>query len=649
MTAAGVRMGQGRQPFRVGAWNVDPTSGEIERAGQRVTLTPRAMDVLCFLAARPGVVVSANELLDGVWRGAEVAPGAVYQTILHLRRALDDDATAPSVIENVPRRGYRLVAEVLPGVVPAAAVAPAAAPVPETAPGRSPEPAPQPRDASAPPDRSSARRWFTAVALIGLLALALFATRGAWRDTGDGADGALRSIAVLPFRDSTPAGQVSFLADGVTEELVTTLGQLPGLTVTGRTSSLQVRNSTATPRELGELLGVRFLLEGRIRTDGERVRVDVALVSAHTGTQLWTESYDARRETLLAVQEDIARAVARSLDVFLSAASSERLARRARRDPRAYEVYLRGRYQWNRRNATSLLAARTLFEQAASMDPRDADAQVALAEVYAVMPLYGVAPPDSAFPLARAAAERALAIDAGRGEARATLAVVKYQYERDWTGAEREFRAAIAAAPNHATALQWYSEYLSYSRRFDEAERQIAAAHVIDPVSPTIAVLAGSPALWSHDYARAAQTYRDALRRIGDFPLAWYSLGLAQLGAGDARGALESLQRAAKDLGPTFVAAPLAHAHSRLGERERAAALLQELNAERATRYVSPYKLAVLHVALNDRAAALAALEEAERSRDDRLVLLGVDPLVDSLREEPRFRALAGRLGAPGS
>jgi len=620
--------------WRVGDWVVEPELDEIRRGQERLRLEPRSMALLIHLIERAGHVVSADQLLDNVWKGVVVAPSSVYQTIAQLRRALGDDADAPRYIENVPRKGYRLIAP----------VERVASTVGRAGSGTGVD---VESTASTAPRRRSWRWWqFATAAVLLFVGMAYLLAPESLRQRFFGGVPE-RSLAVLPFHNLGPDARDAYLADGLTEDLISNLGRLPGVDVTARSSVFAFRERDRDAREIGAQLGARYLLDGSMQRAGAQLRINAQLVDARTGFELWSESYDRSFDDVLRVQEDIARSVARELEVLLTRDSSQRLAQRAQARPAAFDAYLRGRALWNERSARSLPLAREQFMAAIEHDGAYAPSHVALAELYAVLPLYGVESPDLALPKARAAALRALELDDELAEARATLAVVRYQYDWDWPGAEAEFRRAIALNPSYATARQWYAEFLAYSGRYEEAKAQIALAFEFDPLSPTIFTLRGSPALWAHRYEEAEQNYRAAAAAYPAFGLAHYSLGLSLLGLKRAEDAVAAFENARRGLSSDFVAPSLAHAYAALGRVPEARALLEQVSASVGTRYVSPYKLAVLHAAVGEHEPALDLLEQALRIHDDRLVLLAVDPLLDSLRAEPRFAKVFARTVAP--
>jgi TolB-like protein/DNA-binding winged helix-turn-helix (wHTH) protein/Tfp pilus assembly protein PilF len=618
--------------MKIGEWLADDRLDEIQRGEERVKLDRRTMAVLMYLASKPGEVISTEELLDNVWRGVVVAPSSVYQTITVLRRALGDEAEKPRFVATVQRRGYRLIA-------PVAQVEAEGAAQPDIPPDTKP----------ATGQKPWRWRWQTTlIAIVVLLGIAYLlgydAIRRGLVQSGEGAGPSSasqsRSIAVLPFASSPAGDGNSYLADGLTEGLVQTLSRLPGTRVTARTTTFALRGSGDDARKIAETLGVRYVIDGSVRRDGDQLNIGVQLVDGTMGFALWSATYDCQLGDLMRVQQEIARSVAQALDLVLSRDAVSRLAHGTTLDPVAVDAYLRARAYWSERSAVSLRSAREHYERAIQSDPRLAAAHMGLAELLVLLPFYGIEPTKTAFPKARESALRALEIDPGLAEAHATLAVVHYQYEWDWTKAEAEFRRAIELNPNHATTRQWYAEFLGYAGRTADSAAQIAVAGDLDPLSPIITMLRGSPALWARQYPEAEEKYRAAIARHPDFPLAHYGLGLTLLGLGRAEEASAEFGIARESLGDEFVLPSLAHAYVGAGRRADAERVLEGYSALGRERYVSPYKIAVLQAALGRTDEALGWLERARDERDDRLVLIGVDGLLDSLRTHARFQEI---------
>ena len=616
-------------PVRIGEWIADERLDEIHRAGDRVKLDRRTMALLSYLASRPGEVVSADELLENVWRGVVVAPSSVYQTIAVLRRALRDDADEPRYIATVPRKGYRLIAPV------------EAEPAGQTSPA-----APRPGDpgvAVEPAARQSPRRWSWQLTIVTLAIAAgvAYLMSAEWLQRRVLAPQPReRSIAVLPFVSAGNSPGDRYLADGLTEGLLQTLGRLPEVRVTARSSVFAFRERQQDVRAIAQALSVRYLLDGTVRRHEDQMHIGVQLVDGELGFELWSETYDRPLGDAMRVQQEIARSVAHALELVLSRDVAARLARGSALDPLAVDAYLRARAYWSERSVAALRSAREHYERAIQRDPAMAVAHVGLAELFVLLPLYGVEPPGLAFPQARTAALRALELDPDLAEAHATLAVVLYQYEWTWDAAEEAFQRALALHPNYATARQWYAEFLSYAGRADDAEAQIAVARDLDPLSPTIATMRGSPPFWARRFDEAERRYSAAVDQYPEFSLAHYSLAMSRLALGRAEEALVSFEAAREGLQDEFVMPSMAHALVAAGRRREAQVMLEHMLAAERSHYVSPYKIAVLLAALGQTEEALTRLEQARREKDDRLILIAVDRLLDSLRADPRFTAL---------
>ncbi|MCI0353995.1 MAG: tetratricopeptide repeat protein, partial [Acidobacteria bacterium] len=299
------------------------------------------------------------------------------------------------------------------------------------------------------------------------------------------------------------------------------------------------------------------------------------------------------------------------------------------------------------RTESDLRQAAAHFERAIALDPGYAQAHAALAQTSVLLPYFGAAPPLTAMPRGRSAAERALELDPNSAAARAVLALTLYQFDWDWDAAEREFKRAVELDPNHTPTRQWYAEFLNYSRRFDEARAQLDYAVKLDPLSPTLLGARACPELWEGHFDAAAEIHEKTLAQHPDFPLALYKLGLTHAHAGRYEQAAATYERALPLLGPMFVGPAQAWVQARLGQEEGARALLAQLSREGETRYVPPYKLAIVYAGLKDAEQAFAWLERAVQAHDDRLVFLSVDRHFSALRGDPRFAELLRRLGLP--
>lgn len=457
----------------------------------------------------------------------------------------------------------------------------------------------------------------------------------------------IRSVAVLPFVNVGGDARDEYFSDGMTDELMATLGRIRGLRVAGRSSAFAFKGKGGGAREIGTRLRVAAVLEGSVRRTGPMLTVTAQLVNVSDGVTLWAETYERRTKDLFKVQDELARAIVGALQVQLDADhDDEPLVQRPTRDLQAYDLYLKGRYVWNQRTATSLAHAAQYFEEAVARDPRFAQAHAGLADTYLLLPRYGSIAPADAWPKARAAAEEALALDSGLAEAHATLAFGKMMYERDGDGAEQGFRRALALNPSYATGHQWYGDYLVGRGDAEEGSRELRRALELDPLSPVI----GSELGWSlyvqHRYDEAIEQLRQTLQLNPDFALAHFWLGVSLLGKGREPEAMRELRRGV-DLGgrnPEDVAT-LGYALATAGDRRAANRLLTELQERSRREFIAPSSFAIIYAGLRDNGRAYTWLNRAIDERDTRLVDLLMDPRFDRLRPEPRFARLMMRMG----
>jgi TolB-like protein/DNA-binding SARP family transcriptional activator len=457
----------------------------------------------------------------------------------------------------------------------------------------------------------------------------------------------LQSVAVLPFADLSPARDHEYFSDGIAEELSTRLARVPGLKVAARTSAFAFKNTDTDVQTIGRALNVDALVEGSVREADGQVRVAVRLVGARDGYQIWAETWTRSGRDVLALQDEIATGVVRALRPGVIAPASYSTSRTV--DRQAYDLYLQGRYLWHQRTGDSLARAAELFERAVALAPAYAEAHSGLADAYAVLGFYDHLPPRDAFPRAKAAAQRALAIDDRLAQAHASLGYVALYYDWRWPEAERSLTRAIELNPNYSVGHQWLANYLVARGRFDDAVAAMRRAQETDPLS----LIASAALGWIHYYRRdfdaAVQQCRRTIELNAGFEQAWLWGGQALEAAGRYEEALPMLERAAaigKRSAVTLTA--LSRAHALAGDLAAARRIGDELRRERAN-YVPAYEMAKLYLALGQRAEALTMLQRAFEQRSHSLVFLAVDPQLDPLRSDAEFRDLLGRVGAAAS
>jgi serine/threonine-protein kinase len=456
-------------------------------------------------------------------------------------------------------------------------------------------------------------------------------------------DSTTRSLAILPFVNATGDKEAEYLSDGITETLINTLAQVPRLRVMSRTSVFHYKDKVADPVRIGRELRVGTVLAGRVETAGDRLVISAELIDTSDNSVLWGNRYQTARADLFSVQQSIASEIARMLRIELTGREQQLFAKRHTTDPQAYELYLKGRFQWNKRNAAGMYKAIELFNQAIEIDPQYALAYAGLADVYNLLDIWAGLPTNETFPRAKAAAEKALAIDDQLAEAHTSLAYAIHTYEWDWAGAERQYRRAIDLNPNYATAHQWYAEFLTSQGRFAEAEREGRKALQLDPMSPII----NAVICWNFTMARRNDAAIDqgvrTTRLFPDFMPGHAYLGLALLESGKAREALAPLEAARKLQDIVVIGTWLIRARLAAGDDAAARQMAGALFArERKREYMPPYYMAALHAHLGDRDRAFAELDRAVKERTGALVWTKVDPALDPLRQDPRFaRVLA--------
>ena len=468
------------------------------------------------------------------------------------------------------------------------------------------------------------------------------------------------SLAVLPFANASADPDSEYFADGMTDELINAVAQVPGLTVASRSSSFALKGQVPDVRQVGRLLGVAALLEGSVRKAGSRLRITAQLTETGQGTLLWSDRFDADDQDLFALQDRLTATIIARLREQLAARASALEARATGRTaaagvpaPRhgttnlaAYNLYLRGRYAWNRRTAESVASAIRCFEEAIRLDPQYALAYAGLADAWALGVDYRAAPVGEGLERARQLAERAIELDDTVAEAHTSLAWVTFIHDWDWPRAGRAFRRAIELDPRYSVARQWHSWYLAAMARLAEAVAEGERAVELDPASVSIHRTLGWLYLVARQPARAVRQIERALVMNPEATETYALLGLAREDAGDLAGAEGALHEALQ-LEPDFTHAfaTLARVRMKQGRRDAALEVAARMRELEARGYVSPTDQAKLALGLGDYDAAFGAMERAYAERRGWLVYLKVDPLFDPVRGDARFGELVRRMG----
>jgi TolB-like protein/DNA-binding winged helix-turn-helix (wHTH) protein len=654
--------------YRFGLFEVDGRTGELRKQGRAVRLRGRPFDILLLLLGRLGDVITREELRRQLWPADTFVDfdHGLNSAMNRLREALGDAAESPRFVETLPKRGYRFIApiEVVdrevarhgrtgtsslerhdappPAMVPERAHAQEAAaskPVPT-------EPVVGARAAAATSLSTPSRMILLAatVALAAAVVVALLFLRvGQPRPPHS----SKMTLAVLPFENLSADADQDFFSDGFTEEMIAELGKLDPdrLGVIARTTTRLYKNARKNIGQIRQELGVDYVLEGSIRRAGNRMRITAQLVQTNDMTHLWAESYDRDVSDVLAIQSEVAMKIARSLTLALRRPDAG--AARGTTSASAYDLYLRGRSFRDQATEESTRKAIEYFQRAIAADSQYARAYAGIADAYWLLgaPGWEVEQPIAVLQKAQSSAERALAIDPQRAEARAVLAMVRLSYRWDRQGAEREIQEAIRLNPSSAISHQYYSTVLTTMGRFDEAIAEARRALELDPLSAPASTTLAIRYLYAGRLAEAMTQFSKTLDANPEFAVAHWGLAQGHLAAGAGLRALEELQRALELSGNSaYMRAHLAYGLAISGNRDRAVSIQREIENESRERYQSPYHQALISVGLGDREGTLRALERAFADRSGWMVFLPVQPEFAQVRAAPEFQRLLARV-----
>ncbi|HWO29279.1 MAG TPA: tetratricopeptide repeat protein [Candidatus Acidoferrum sp.] len=494
------------------------------------------------------------------------------------------------------------------------------------------------------------RRWLilgsSVVVLAAIVSLAYFATRMRAKDTG-GAK--IRSLAVLPLQNLSGDPSQDYIADGMTEELIGRLSRIHGLRVISRTSAMHFKNTQLSVPDIARMLGVDAIVEGSLVREGHQIRVHAQLIRAATDEHIWAGEYQREYQSILEVQEEVARNIVEQIQLNLTPEERARLASRPPVDPQAYESYLRGRYYFNQRTEDALHKSITSFQQAIASDPGYAPAYSGLAEAYAMLGFRGGLPSKDALSSARKAALKAIELDNSLAEPHASLAFIEETYDWDWPAAEREYKQALELNPGYAQAHNWYAGYLTYTGRFNEGIAEAVRARELDPLSlPLNNALAGR-LLAAGRYDEALRQVQTTLELDEHFAPTHQTLGWVYLHGGKRDDAIREFQHALELAGAadTDIQLDLGFAYAVSGRADEARRILANLQQMHEQGIVPAASVAILFGALGESNEAFVWLEKAYQERDPQLTYLKAGRRFEPLRQDPRFGQFIRRVGLP--
>lgn len=641
---------------RFSVYEFDPAAPELRRNGRRVHLQEMPLRVLEMLLERPNELVSREVFFARLWPHDHtgILDDNLNTAVRKLRLALNDSAHHPRFIETVPKRGYRFVgASDRVSEAEAPPIAPAVAqniePGIELSTGTEAGPITDPGAVNALALADStprpSRRPYIAIASL-LILVGGAATFAFYRSDDRAAPSAsaaltMPTVAVLPFVNADGRAEDEYFSDGLTEEVIDRLARLEALRVVSRTSAFSLKHKELSAREIGEMLGAGSLVEGSVRRSGDLLRVSARLINAQDGYQLWAQTFDRRVDDVMAIQEDIAVAIADTLTGRLLGGKEAAQDSRLRpADAAAYDSYLKGRFNWHRRSGESLRAAVKHFDDSIARAPDYAPAWAGLADAYAVLGFYDFLKPTDAFPKAQDAARRALELDPRNASAEATLGYVSLYYCWDFGAAEAHFKRSIELDPGATKAHQWYGNLLTAAGRFDEAEREMRRAQQLEPLSLIATAALGWSMYYAGKHEAALEVYRTTLDLDRDFQLAYLWSGWALEALGRYDEALAMLTEAAeRSSGSGIALASLARVRALRGERDEARRLLEALT--HSDSYVPAYEISKAWFALGAQDEAGAWLQRARDERSHSLVFVRVDPQLAAVQKDPRVLRVA--------
>ncbi|MGB8662053.1 MAG: winged helix-turn-helix domain-containing protein [Candidatus Acidiferrum sp.] len=586
MTAPGTNF------YEFGDFRVETDKRRLLHKGDAVPLTPKVFDTLLHLLQHRGEIIEKDDLMRAIWPDTVVEENNLNQNISTLRRVLGQNQSENRYILTIPGKGYRFVADVH-------AVG-------------STQPTSATSDENPPP--------------------------------------ASVTLAVLPFENIGFDPDREYLADGLTEETIVTLGQIDPdhLSVIGRTSVMAYKRTTKSLTEIGRELAAAYLVESSLRAEGGRLRITSKLIRVRDQVQIWSASYDSEPSSLLNFQRELSAAIAEQVHLRLSPDRLGALSRRHSRNAAAYDLYLRGRHFWNQLTPAATRRAIEYFARATELDPNYALAWSGLADSYSAGPINGDAPPLAVWPRAKEAADNAIKAEPELAEVQTTLGFLKFWLEWDWPGAEAAFRKAIVLDPSYPLPHRMLGIAFAHAGRREEARPAMRRARELDPLLAVHQALSSQVAFACRDYSEAVQFARQAIAVDPEFWVGHLQLAQVLEQLGQFEQALDALSNAGRFSGGNSKVVSLrGHVFAKMGRTDEAREVLRALVAISRERYIPPYAVALVHAGLGEPNDSFEWLDRSFDIHDVHLVFLPIDPKWDAYRADPRFLSLLKRCGFP--
>ncbi len=618
--------------YRFGPYELRPQTQEFYKQGTKLRLRPQPFQVLRLLVERAGDVVPREELFESLWSAETFVDfeHGLNTSIKELRGVLGDSAEIPRYIETLPRCGYRFIARVEEIEAPRisagngnkARVAVAVAP-------------------------ATKRRAALVVILCSCVAIGLAAWLAWQHSYAKGAVASIRSIAVLPMQNLSGDAAQEYFADGMTDELITDLAKVGGLRVISRTSVMRYKGTKKGLPEIARELNVDGIVEGSVMRSGERVRITAQLLHAPSDRHLWADSYERDLGDVLRLQNEVAQAIAQQVRAQLTPKQQAQLRAAHAVNPTAYDAYLKGRLYFVNEftKPDSLRKAQHYFQESVQQDPNFALAYAGLADTYVYLAFAGALPRDQAYRSAKRALAKALALDDSIGEAHDTLGLLSSEFDWDWDTADREFSRAIALAPSYSCAHEDRATFLALTGRRAEALAEITKIDQLD-YGFSVAQTESTTYYELRDYPGLIEASRRGLLLDPKDWFQHYALGVGYEGTGKLQEAISEYQKAIEMSGGSQGAVALAHAYSAVGRKAEAERILRDLERKSNETSASPYTMATIYAGLGENDKAFEFLEKAYSQKSLGIPLsLSSDLVLESLRPDPRFQNLLGRIG----
>ncbi len=618
-------------------FELDPGQFALRRAGHRIRLERKPMELLILLAEKRGQLVAREEIIERVW-GKDFffdAECGINNVVRKIRGALNDDPERPRFVETVVGKGYRFIGTVEVLAKPA-------------------EQVPPQESVRAQPLRPQGRKALSRLTLavaassaLGLLVWGSVATLRPHRRAALGAP-SIRSIAVLPFTNLSGDPNQEYFADGMTEELITEMGKLGALRVISHTSVNRFKATKTPLQQIARELQVDGVVEGTVAREAKRVRVTANLVQARTDRQLWAETYERDLGDVLKLQDEVAQAIVQHVRVQLTPQQQARLGSAPEVNPRAYEAFLQGRfYLTTTSNPQGIKKAQSYFEEAIQRDPGFAPAYAGLANCYLALGSLRRLSPQDAYRHGNEAIRKALQLNENLSEAHSTLGYLSWAHDWDWRTAERELNYAIELNPNSIQGHEELASFLGWSGRRAEALAEVARIRELDPAYPFGFIVESVIYYHLRDYKTMVEVNRQSVASNPDEWLGHYFLGVGYEGLGQQLEAIPEYQKAVElSQSDTDTVAALGHAYATIGRRAEAQKILRDLHRQSKTSYVSPYMIAAIYAGLGDKERAFEFLERAYQERSSNIpYFIKADLRIDTLRSDPRFADLIHRVG----